>query len=171
MRRRLVSRGWRGQRRTAQVQSPQLFEQQKGREPQSHLIGGHPMGGGAPRIQNPGSFGSSNYWLKNLAPNSEIVGSVAGIQLLIGKAKDYVATRISYELNLSGPRVTVSTACSTSLVAVHLACQSLLDFHCDIALAGSVSIQIPRLARDIFTKGAALGLRMGIAVIGSGRRS
>jgi acyl transferase domain-containing protein/NADPH:quinone reductase-like Zn-dependent oxidoreductase/acyl carrier protein len=87
--------------------------------------------------------GASTYWTNNLARDAEIVSSVAGIQLLIGNAKDYVATRVSYKLNLTGPSLTVSTACSTSLVAVHLACQSLLDFHCDVALAGGVSIQFP----------------------------
>ena len=46
---------------------------------------------------------------------------------MIGNDKDYLATRVSYKLNLRGPSVGVQTACSTSLVAVSLACQSLLD--------------------------------------------
>lgn len=87
--------------------------------------------------------GPSGYWMHNIAPHPHIKSSIGDIQLLIGNAKDYVATRISYKLNLTGPSLTISTACSTSLVAVHLACTSLLDFHCDIALAGGVSLHVP----------------------------
>ncbi|GGO22422.1 hypothetical protein GCM10010116_45230 [Microbispora rosea subsp. aerata] len=54
---------------------------------------------------------------------------------------DYLATRISFKLGLTGPSVSVQTACSTSLVAVHLACESLLSGSCDLALAGGVTIR------------------------------
>lgn len=73
--------------------------------------------------------------------------------LLSGKADDigefsasklsgirYLCTRISYNLNLNGPSITIQTACSTSLVAIHLACQAILGGECDVALAGGVSI-------------------------------
>ena len=61
----------------------------------------------------------------------------------VGNDKDYLATRISYKLNLRGPSLTVQTACSTSLVAVHLACQSLLAGDCDMCLAGGVTVRVP----------------------------
>jgi acyl transferase domain-containing protein len=53
-----------------------------------------------------------------------------------GNDKDFLSTRVSYEFDLKGPSVNVQTACSTSLVAVHLAAQSLLSGECDMALAG-----------------------------------
>jgi len=63
-------------------------------------------------------------------------------QIILGNDKDHLTTQASYKLNLKGPSVTVQTACSTSLVAVCMACQSLLDYHCDMALAGGVAINM-----------------------------
>ena len=57
--------------------------------------------------------------------------------------KDFLATRVSYKLNLTGPSFTLQSACSTSLVAVHTACQNLLNGECDMALAGAVTIRFP----------------------------
>jgi acyl transferase domain-containing protein len=88
--------------------------------------------------------GMSSYLLHNLMPHSKLMQSVSRFQLLMGNNKDFMPTRVSYKLNLKGPSVNVSTACSTSLVAVHFACQSLQDFHCDIALAGGAAIQVPQ---------------------------
>ena len=61
-------------------------------------------------------------------------------QIGIGNDKDYLSTRVSYKLNLKGPSIAIQTACSTSLVAVVHACQGLLSYQCDMALAGGVSI-------------------------------
>ena len=68
------------------------------------------------------------------------------IPTLIFNDKDFLSTRISYKLNLKGPSITVQTACSTSLVAVHLARQSLLSEESDLALAGAVSVRAPHRA-------------------------
>ncbi len=68
------------------------------------------------------------------------------IPTLIFNDKDFLSTRISYKLDLKGPSITVQTACSTSLVAVHLARQSLLSEECDIALAGAISVRVPHRA-------------------------
>lgn len=68
------------------------------------------------------------------------------IPTLIGNDKDFLSTRISYKLNLKGPSITVQTACSTSMVAVHLACQSLLSEETDLTLAGAVSVRVPHRA-------------------------
>jgi acyl transferase domain-containing protein len=97
--------------------------------------------------------GLSTYLLKNLAPNRAFVESAGELALLLGNNKDFVPTRVSYKLNLRGPSVNVSTACSTSLVATHFACQSLLDFHCDMALAGGVSVQVPQVQGYFHTEG------------------
>ncbi|WP_344091903.1 type I polyketide synthase [Streptomyces stramineus] len=62
---------------------------------------------------------------------------------IIGYEKDFLATRTAYKLGLRGPAVTVQTACSTSLVAVHQACRALIGYECDTALAGGVTVRLP----------------------------
>ncbi len=91
-----------------------------------------------------GGSGHNAYMPYNLLPNEELVRSV-GFFLLrhTGNDKDFLTTRVSYCLNLRGPSVAIQTACSTSLVAIHLACQSLLSGECDMALAGGVTIELP----------------------------
>jgi amino acid adenylation domain-containing protein len=82
----------------------------------------------------------STYLLFHLVGNPLAAGADP-LQVVLGNASDALATRISYKLNLRGPSHSVQCACSTSLVAVHAACQSLLNEECDMALAGGVSIQ------------------------------
>lgn len=88
--------------------------------------------------------GANGYLLFNLASDGHLQGTANVFQALIHNKNDHLATRTAYKLHLRGPAVTVQTACSTSLVAVALACQSLLDHHCDVALAGGVSIAVPQ---------------------------
>ncbi|MFJ2906476.1 type I polyketide synthase [Streptomyces sp. NPDC087212] len=61
----------------------------------------------------------------------------------LARDKDFMATRVAYKLGLRGPAITIQTACSTSLVATHLAVQSLLGHDCDVALAGGASLRLP----------------------------
>jgi acyl transferase domain-containing protein len=88
--------------------------------------------------------GLTSYLLSNLFSNRQSIWALSGGQSLLGNDKDYLATRVSYKLNLNGPSLSVQTACSTSLVAVHLACQSLLNGECSMALAGGITISIPQ---------------------------
>jgi phthiocerol/phenolphthiocerol synthesis type-I polyketide synthase E len=84
----------------------------------------------------------STYLLYHLLANEK--ASQDTFQAMIGNDKDFLSTRVSYELDLKGPSIDIQTACSTSLVAVHIACQSLLSYQCDMALAGGVSVQVPQ---------------------------
>src|SRR6185295_15792710 len=77
-------------------------------------------------------------------------------QAFIANDKDFVPTRASYKLNLKGPSVNVQTACSTSLVAVHLACQALLAGDCDMALAGGVAVRSPQNTGYLYEEGGIL---------------
>ncbi len=75
------------------------------------------------------------------------------IPTLIGNDKDFLSTRLSYKLNLKGPSITVQSACSTSLVAIHLARQSLLTQETDMALAGAISVRVPHQAGYLCDQG------------------
>ncbi len=85
----------------------------------------------------------ANYYIHNIYPHKDLMESVGEIQLEASNDRDSLSSKISYKLNLRGPAVAVQTFCSTSLVAVHMACQSLLNYESDIALAGGVCLQIP----------------------------
>jgi len=86
----------------------------------------------------------NTYLLQILSGRRDLIDEVGRFQIMIGNHEDYLCTRVSYKLNLKGPSITVGTACSTSLVAIHLACQSLLNGECDMALAGGVTVRVPQ---------------------------
>ena len=88
--------------------------------------------------------GMGSYFYFNVCSNPDLVKNT-GMFLLrhTGNDKDFLSTRLSHFLDLKGPSVNIQTACSTSLVAVHYACQSLLTGECDMALAGGVTIELP----------------------------
>jgi len=83
----------------------------------------------------------SLYFLNHLLNRRDLFDSL-GVGVLHANSKEYTSTRLSYKLNLSGPSISVGTACSTSLVAVHQACASLLRDECRMALAGAASVSL-----------------------------
>ncbi len=76
-----------------------------------------------------------------------------GSILTLGNQQDTLPTRVSFKLNLRGPSVNIQTTCSTSLVTVHMACQSLLNGECDMALAGGISVGVPQMIGYTYTEG------------------
>lgn len=95
----------------------------------------------------------STYLLNNLLSNGGLIDAVGLLQTQVGNDKDHLSTLVAYKLNLTGPAITVQTACSTSLVAVHLAIQSLLSGECDMALAGGVTVTVPQKAGYLYREG------------------
>ncbi|HKP76876.1 MAG TPA: aminotransferase class III-fold pyridoxal phosphate-dependent enzyme, partial [Longimicrobiaceae bacterium] len=89
-----------------------------------------------------GVYAGSGYsgHLARVLAHPELGGELGQVLPVLANDKDFLATRVSYKLGLRGPSVAVQTACSTSLVAIHVACQSLLSRECDVALAGGVTI-------------------------------
>jgi acyl transferase domain-containing protein/thioesterase domain-containing protein len=104
-----------------------------------------------------GGCGMQAYLPYNLLTNPELRKSV-GLFLLrhTGNDKDFLTTRVSYLLDLKGPSVGIQTACSTSLVAVHVAAQSLLSGECDMALAGAATIDLPHRQGYHYAEGEIL---------------
>ncbi|WP_010250887.1 type I polyketide synthase [Acetivibrio cellulolyticus] len=86
----------------------------------------------------------SGYMIRNLYSNPELVENLGSFKIMIANSQDFLATRVSYKMNLTGPSVNVNTLCSSSMVALQLACQNLQNYGCDVALAGGVSFQISR---------------------------
>lgn len=103
-----------------------------------------------------GGMSMNTYVYTYLLGHKGFVSSAEGYQLAIGNDKDFLTTRVSYKLNLKGPSVDVQTACSTSLVAIHMACQNLLNFSCDMAMAGGVSLTIPQKQGYYYQEGMIL---------------
>ena len=101
--------------------------------------------------------GMGAYFAHNLLSNPELVESVGPFLLRhTGNDKDFLSTRVSYSFNLKGPSVNVQTACSTSLVATHLACQSLLSGETDMTLAGGSTIELPHRQGYLYKEGEIL---------------
>ncbi len=95
-------------------------------------------------------------YLGHLYQNLESLKYIDGMQLMVTNDKDHLCTQVSYRLNLRGPSVAVQTTCSTSLVAVALACESLQHRRCDMALAGGVTVKVPQRGGYFYVAGSIL---------------
>ncbi len=105
-----------------------------------------------------GIFGgvAANQYRRNLLAHPEVLARAGDQQLLLATEREYAITRAAYKMALEGPAVSVSTACSTSAVAVHLASQSLLAGDSDLALAGGVYIRLPTTSGYIYQEDGIL---------------
>ena len=95
----------------------------------------------------------NTYYLHALYQRPDLIELIGAEMVMYGNEKDYLTTRVAYKLGLKGPALNVSTACSTSLVAIGQAVQSLLTYQCDMALAGGVSVMVPQKRGYYFDEG------------------
>jgi amino acid adenylation domain-containing protein len=117
-----------------------------------------------------GLFGGcslNTYLLANLCHDRAFIDEVTGnyqvgeFRSFMGNDKDFLTTRVAYKLNLRGPCMSVASACATSLVAVCQASQSLLNYQCDMALAGGVSVTFPQRRGHVYSEGS-IGSKDGL---------
>ncbi|OCG20190.1 non-ribosomal peptide synthetase [Gilliamella sp. App2-1] len=104
---------------------------------------------------------TSFYLLTHLMGNPDKMSQLGGLQIMVGNDKDHLTSQLAYRLNTKGPCVTVQASCATSLVAVHLACESLLSGQCDMALAGGVTFRMED-QRDYDSRGDGLQSEDGL---------
>ena len=101
--------------------------------------------------------GMNTYFIHNLMTNPDLIRSHGMFAIRhTSNDKDFLATRVSYNMNLRGPSVSVQTACSTSLVAIHMSCQSLLNGESDMVLAGGATFDLPQDAGYHYKEGEIL---------------
>ncbi len=98
-------------------------------------------------------IGDNHYYTTNLLAHPDLLSMAGKLAVEYGNQKDYVALRAAYLLDLRGPAISLNTACSTTLLAADHAFRSLLDFECDIALAGGVDITVPQKSGFLYQEG------------------
>lgn len=99
------------------------------------------------------SVGFNSYLMLHMEVAPDFIKAEQGPQAMLGNDKDFLASRVSYKLGLTGPSVVVQSACSSSLVAIHQACQSLLSGEADMQLAGGVTIRVPEQTGSLYQEG------------------
>ena len=109
----------------------------------------------------------NTYLLANLCRDRAFIDELTGnyqvgaFRSFMGNDKDFLTTRVAYKLNLRGPCISVASACATSLVAICQASQSLLNYQCDMALAGGVSVTFPQRRGHVYSEGS-IGSKDGV---------
>ncbi len=100
--------------------------------------------------------GNNTYYLNNVLGHEDLIDSVGGFQVATLNEKDFIASRTAYQLDLKGPAVSVFSACSTSLLAIAQAVESLRKGQCDVALAGGASVTAPVNSGHLYQEGSML---------------
>ncbi len=100
--------------------------------------------------------GNNTYYINNVIPNRHLIDKVGSFLVTTLNEKDYIATRVGYELDLKGPAVSVHSACSTSLLAIAQAVDSIRNGQCNVALAGGASISSPIISGHLYQQGTML---------------
>lgn len=99
------------------------------------------------------SMAESTYLQDHILKNKQVMQSTDWLQLRIANSLTTLSTQLSYRLNLKGPSVNITTACSSSLVTIITACKALIDYDCDLAIAGASVISIPQHKGYVYQKG------------------
>ena len=118
--------------------------------------GGYPPESFAGSIAVFAGMNNATYYQRHVAPRPDLVEKIGAFQAMVANEKDFVATRVAHKLDLTGPAISVQTACSTSLVAVCQAFDSLRSGACDLAIAGGVSITCPPNTGHLYQEGGML---------------
>ena len=103
------------------------------------------------------SSGASQYWMDNLKSNPQLIEEMG--EFLVrhtGNDMNFLATRLSYELDLRGPSLNIQTACSSTIVGIHMAIQSLLGSECDTAIVGGATVLLPQQRGYVYKEGEIL---------------
>jgi amino acid adenylation domain-containing protein len=103
-----------------------------------------------------GGMNNATYYQHHLVRRPDLIEKLGAFQVMLANEKDYIATRVAYRLNLTGPAISLNTACSTSLVAICQAFDALRAGHCDMALAGGASITCPPRSGYLSQEGTML---------------
>ncbi|MGY0560481.1 amino acid adenylation domain-containing protein [Luteimonas sp. A277] len=99
---------------------------------------------------------NASYYQNHVLAHPDLIENLGAFQVMLGNEKDYIATRIAHKLDLTGPAVSVHTACSTSLVAIVQAVDSLRAGRCTMALAGGVAVTCPVRSGHLYQEGGML---------------
>ncbi|MFT3761943.1 MAG: amino acid adenylation domain-containing protein [Pseudoxanthomonas sp.] len=99
---------------------------------------------------------NASYYQRNVLAHPDLVDKLGAFQVMLGNEKDYIATRVAHKLNLTGPAISVHTACSTSLVAIAQAIDSLRGGRCGMALAGGIAVTCPVNSGHLYQEGGML---------------
>ncbi|MGH8156935.1 MAG: amino acid adenylation domain-containing protein [Rhodanobacter sp.] len=103
-----------------------------------------------------GGMHNATYFQRHVSSRPDLVDKLGAFQVMLGNEKDYLATRIAHKLNLTGPAISMNTACSTSLVAICQAFDALRSGQCEMALAGGSSITCPPRSGYVSQEGSML---------------